>query len=318
VLLPHFDLQEQPFDTAPDPRYLFAGKTHREALSSLLHEIEAGLDFVALIAKPGMGKTTLLFEILRRMDGKAKTIFLFQTIHTPTDLVRALLFEFGASDLTRNVFELQAQLKDILVAHCAAGKRVIVFIDDAQNLSEPGLEAVRMLSRFETTRHKLIQIVLSGRPHLAEKLAWPEMLQLRRRTSILCHLKPLSPIETTDYIHHRLRIAGRDPANPLFTRSALASIARWSDGIPRSINDICFHALSLGCPTQHKTIDSDVIEGVVSNLALESRDEPTGAAPRVVWESGYAVSLEPSAGVPASKVRVLLSLRVGAFDSRRF
>jgi hypothetical protein len=140
------------------------------------------------------------------------------------------------------------------------------------------LEAVRMLSNFETARHKLIQVVLSGQPQLEEKLALPRMLRLRQRISILRRLRPLSLPETTAYISHRLRIAGHDPANPLFTRSALDLIAWWSGGIPRNINNICFNALSLGCALECKMIDSSLIEEIVCNLCLADHDDSVRAS----------------------------------------
>jgi general secretion pathway protein A len=278
MILRHFKLREQPFGVTPDPRYLYASATHREALASLLYGIQSGLGFVALTAKPGMGKTTLLFEVLGKMKETTKTVFLFQTILTPVDLVRALLIDLGVSNIHGSLVEMQSQLNQTLVAHCAAGKRLVVAIDEAQNLNESVLEAVRMLSNFETARQKLMQIILSGQPQLAETLALPQLLQLRQRISIFGQLKPLTVSETTAYVHHRLQIAGHDSAEPIFTNSALALIARHSEGIPRNINNICFNALSLGCALQCKTVDVDVIQEVVSDLDV-NRNRESAAVP---------------------------------------
>jgi len=145
-------LREQPFGVSPDPRYLYASATHREALASLLYAVDSGLGFVTLTAKPGMGKTTLLFEVLRRVRETARTVFLFQTISTPIDLVRALLIDLGAKDTHGSLVEMQAQLNEFLVKQSATGKRLVVVVDEAQNLDGSVLEAVRMLSNFETPR----------------------------------------------------------------------------------------------------------------------------------------------------------------------
>ena len=182
-MLLRYDLREQPFGVTPDPRYLYASSTHREALASILYGIDSGLGFIALTAKPGMGKTTLLFEVLQRIEAKAKTVFLFQTISDPEDLSRAILMDLGVTDIAATHIERQAQLNEALVAHSATGKRLVLAIDEAQRLDEPVLEAVRVLSNFETSRQKLIQIVLSVRPELAEKLALPQLLQLRKDQS---------------------------------------------------------------------------------------------------------------------------------------
>jgi general secretion pathway protein A len=293
MILRYFHLREQPFGVTPNPRFLYASATHREALSSLLYGIESGLGFVAITAKPGMGKTTLLFEALRRLEKTTRTVFLFQTIATPIDLVRALLLDLGEKDLDGSLVELQARLNDVLVAQSITGKRLVVAIDEAQNMDDSVLEAVRMLSNFETASHKLMQIILCGQPQLAEKLAQPQLLQLRQRISIFAHLDPLTPAETAEYIQYRLRVAGRDTDDWLFTRSAQALIARHSEGIPRNINNICFNALSIGCALKCKTIDADVIKEVINDLDI-SRYEDGAAAPAGVLNDGT----QPLSGKP--------------------
>ena len=272
MILIHSDPREHPFGVTPDPRYLYASAAHKEALASILYAIESGLGFVTLIAKPGMGKTTLLFEVLRRIEKTTKTVFLFQTISTPDDLLRALLIDAGVNDVKGSLAEMQAQLNEVLVAQSAAGKRLVVAIDEAQNLSESVLEAVRMLSNFETPRRKLIQIILSGQPQLEKTLASPQMLQLRQRISIFAHLEPLSEQEIRTYIRHRLEIFGNPAIEEVFSEPALALIARHSEGIPRNINNICFNALSLGCAIQSRTVDSKVIEEVLADLGIRKFD----------------------------------------------
>jgi general secretion pathway protein A len=269
MILDHYKLREQPFGVTPDSRYLFLSGSHREALASLLYGIEAGCGFVALIASPGMGKTTLLFHVLNQLRNKARTVFLFQTIATSEDLLRAILTDLGLGQTQGSLIEMQQRLNEVLTEQARLGKRVVVVIDEAQNLAGPVLELVRMLSNFETSREKLIQIILSGQPQFAEKIASPELVQLRQRISIFAFLKQLSPKDTELYIGHRLRTAGYALEAPLFTGEALALIVQYSEGIPRNINNLCFNALSLGCALKRKTIDGDVVREVVADLDLE-------------------------------------------------
>src|ERR1700735_1717450 len=266
MVLDYYKLQEQPFGVTPDSRYLVLTPTHKEALDSLIYGIESGCGFVALIATPGLGKTTLLFEALSILRDKPRILFLFQTISTPLDLLRALLSGLGVRDLQGSLVEMQIRLKDLLTEQFRQGKRVVVVIDEAQNLDDSVLELVRMLSNFETARDKLIQIILSGQPQLAENIGSPELLQLRQRITILARLLPFTLEETTQYIRHRLRVAGYNSDMPLFTRDALTLIAEVSEGIPRNINTLCFNALSLGSALQQKPIDRDLLRKVVADL----------------------------------------------------
>jgi general secretion pathway protein A len=269
MVLDYYKLREEPFGVTPDSRYLYSSATHREALASLLYGIEAGRGFVALIAKPGMGKTTMLFHALNRLREKARTAFLFQTACTPVDFLRTLLADLGVHETQGSLIDLQAKLNNVLAEQSRSGKPLVVVIDEAQNLDDSVLELVRMLSNFETPQQKLLQIILSGQPQLAEKLASPALVQLRQRVSIVARLEPLSRKETARYIDYRMRMAGYSAAEPLFTEAALALIAQSSEGIPRNINNLCFNALSLGCALQREMIDDDIVREVVADLDLE-------------------------------------------------
>jgi general secretion pathway protein A len=268
----HFNLREQPFGVTPDPRYMFASTAHREVLSSILYGVQAGLGFIALTGPPGTGKTTILFEVMRRLSETHRIAFLFQTVPTPADLLRGLLVELGVKSAKGNLAQMQAQLNDILVSQFAKGKPLVLVIDEAQNLNHSVLEAVRMLSNFETAGHKLMHVILAGQPQLDERLALPSMLQLRQRISIFGRLRPLTATEIQAYIHHRLCIAGYDSFTPLFTRSAMTMIARYSEGMPRNINNICFNALSCAYALGHRQIDSDVIREVITDLRMRCPD----------------------------------------------
>jgi general secretion pathway protein A len=279
MVLNYYKLAEQPFGVTPDPRYLYMSPTHREALASALYGITVGRGFTALIAKPGMGKTTILFHLLQRLQDSARTVFLFQTQSSPRDLLRSVLVDLGIEDDGGDLVQLQAKMNQALLQFSTSGKRFVVVIDEAQNLDEGVLEVVRMLSNFETPREKLMQIVLAGQPQLAKRLALPSMEQLRQRISIVARLMPLDEAETKAYVEHRLAVAGYNSPKPLFTDRAYAMIAKHSGGIPRNINNLCFNAMSLGCVRRQETIDRDVIKEVLTDLDLsplfDGAPEPT-------------------------------------------
>jgi type II secretory pathway predicted ATPase ExeA len=269
MFLRYYKLREQPFGVTPDPRYLYFSPTHREALASLVYGIEARRGFMVLVAEPGMGKTSLLFHLLQGLGSTAKTVLIFQTQCTPRDFLRSLLSDVGIEESNDDLVRMQSKLNELLLRESRAGKGLVVVVDEAQNLDPSVLEILRMLSNFETPQEKLMQIILVGQPQLANNLMNPKLLQLRQRVSILTRLIPFSPEETNQYVDHRLRVGGYDFKVPLFTRRALAAIAEHSEGIPRNINNICFHALSLGCVLKQQTIDRNVILEVLNDLNFE-------------------------------------------------
>jgi type II secretory pathway predicted ATPase ExeA len=268
MILDYYKLSEAPFGVTPDPRFLYLSPTHREALASVCYGIQAGRGFTALIARPGMGKTTLLFELLRQLQASPKTVFIFQSNCTPRDLLSNILRDMVIDSPGDDIAQMQSALNGVLLREAADGRRVVLVIDEAQNLDESVLEVLRMLSNFETPSQKLMHIVLSGQPQLAEKLASERLVQLRQRVSIVARLKSFNEEETQQYIEHRLRIAGYRSVNPMFTRRAFAAITRYSEGIPRNINNICLTAMSLGFVARTETIDETVILEVVQDLDL--------------------------------------------------
>jgi general secretion pathway protein A len=322
MVLDYYKLREQPFGVTPDARYLFPSPTHREALASFLYGVKAGRGFVALIAMPGLGKTTLLFHALDQLRGHATTVFLFQTISTPEEFLRALLTDLGSHEIPETLVGMQFRLNEVLTEQSRSGKRLVVVIDEAQNLSEPVLELVRMLSNFETPREKLIQIILSGQPQLADKLQSQKLVQLRQRISIFARLDPLSPKETELYIAHRLRIAGYNVDDPLFTADALALVAQSSEGIPRNINNLCFNALSLGCASKRQRIDCDIVREVIADLDLEPlrerkflppRPQEGGAQEAPAFLSAASTSSRPAGWLPKVAIAgVVLLVAAGA------
>jgi general secretion pathway protein A len=315
MVLDYYKLRGQAFGSTPDSQHLFLSATHKEALGCLYCGIEMGRGFVALIASPGMGKTTLLRQVLQRLPNNPKTIFLFQTIYSPSDLLHTLLTELGVGEPRGNLTEMQSRLNELLVEYARLGKRLVVAIDEAQNLDDSVLEMVRLLSNFETRREKLIHIILSGQPQLAERIESPALVQLRQRISIVARLEPFSPEETAVYIDHRMRTASYDSEVPLFTGEALALIAQFSKGIPRNINNLCFNSLSLGFVLKRKTIDGDIVREVVSDLEL-GRFPREGSRVRQSNERGLpqiAMSFssvpEPSVGAGLfSKMAIIIAV----------
>jgi general secretion pathway protein A len=267
MFLEYYGLREQPFGVTPNPRYLYHSLMHREALASLIYGIESDLGFAALIAEPGTGKTTLLFYLLEKFRKTARTALIFQTLCSPRDLLRYLANELEIETNEDDPVLLNERIKEVLVREAQARRRVIVIIDEAQNLDEPVLETIRLLSDFETQNFKLLHIILAGQLQLAEKLSRPSMAQLLQRVSMINRLNPLTPEETKNYIDYRLGVAGYR-GQSLFTIDALALIAKMSGGVPRKINRVCFNALSLGCAMGRREIDGEVIREVGLDLDI--------------------------------------------------
>jgi general secretion pathway protein A len=300
MFLKYYKLREQPFGVTPDPRFLFQSRTHREALASLFCGVTGGRGFMALIAKPGMGKTTLLFQLVKRLDRSAKTVFIFQTHQTPRDFLRSLMIDLGLPDDEGDTVRIHAKLNQMLLREYRAGKRFVLFIDEAQNLDTAVLEVVRMLSNFENSAQKLIQIILAGQPQLASNLASPDLEQLRQRLCSVARLRPFNLEETSHYIGHRLQVAGYGSRAALFTPAAVALIASSSRGIPRNINNICYNALALGCALNCGEISAELVRSVLRDLSLSSldNDDPVDLEDlREMRRNGHAEG-QPSSNLP--------------------
>jgi general secretion pathway protein A len=269
MLLESYNLREQPFGVTPDTRFLYLNHMYCEALASLWYGIEERRGFLALIAHPGMGKTTLLFHLLQRLRRtSARTAFLFQTCCSADDLIRYLLIDLGIWPSVDAV-SMRYQLNETLSQEARAGRQVVFVIDEAQNLSAATLESVRLLSDFETSQGKLLQIILAGQPQLVNTLMKPEMLQLTQRLSVTTFLDPLDAEDVERYIRHRLGVAGYQ-GKPLFTPDALRLVVEESQGIPRNINNICFGAISTAFALNQRRIDRGIVESVAADQSMRS------------------------------------------------
>jgi len=181
MFLEYYGLIEQPFGVTPDPRFLHMGAKHREALASLVYGTDTNRGFLALIAQPGMGKTSLLYQYLEGLRNKSRAAFIFQTDCDSEDFIRHILVDLSLDPAGKDLPTMHGMLNEVLLAEMRAGRRFILVIDEAQNLDERVLESVRLLSNFETPWMKLMQIVIAGQPQLAERLTRPSMAQLRQR-----------------------------------------------------------------------------------------------------------------------------------------
>jgi general secretion pathway protein A len=290
MLLQYFGLKEEPFGVSPDPRRLFLSQTHREALEALQSGFSSNRGFTAMIAPPGMGKTTLLFRFLEQIRDTARVVFLFDMDSTcePREFVAYILRDLGIVPAQGSA-EMHDQLSEVLVEENLAGRKFVIVIDEAQNLSEAVLERVRLLTNFESSKGKLIQVVLSGQPQLSDKLLQSSLLQLRQRISTVCHIKSLSIEETIGYINYRVKMAGY-LGQPLFTEGAMRLIAQASHGTPRTINNLCFNALTLCCKLKSKEVDIAMVAKVISALQLiPPSKEPIASRPNAS-ESAVSVS----------------------------
>ncbi len=248
-----FGLGEKPFAITPDPRYLFMSERHAEALAHLLYGINEAGGFIQLTGEVGTGKTTVVRSLLERMPGHADVAVILNPQLTPVEFVLTICEELGIfmrDDDTSSIKDLVDLLnKRLLEAH-AKGRRVVVIVDEAQNLTPETLEQVRLLTNLETASQKLLQIILIGQPELREVLARVELRQLAQRITGRYHLDPLSRAETAAYVSHRLKVAG-SASGDVFSTAALREVHRLTNGIPRIINVICDRAL-LGAFTQEQ------------------------------------------------------------------
>jgi N-acetylmuramoyl-L-alanine amidase/type II secretory pathway predicted ATPase ExeA len=267
MFLEFYKLRQQPFGVTPDPAYLYPSQTHCQALDALTEGIMSGRGFLTLIADPGMGKTTLLYQVLDALRDKAKTAFLFQTQCTSREFFQYLLSELRVDSAGMGLVAMHNKLNEMLFAELMKGKRFVLIVDEAQNLDDSVLETIRLLSNFETSNTKLLQIVLAGQPQLGAKLGQPQLAQLEQRIAVVQRLEAFPPEETAGYIRHRLKVSGHSTGD-LFEPEALALIAERSQGIPRNINRICYQALLEAHGEGRATVSAEIVERAERKLRV--------------------------------------------------
>ncbi len=266
-----YHFKEKPFGLTPNPAYLFLSESHREALNHLNFGIQQKEGFILITGDVGTGKTTLCRSLLSQLKKGYKTAYIFNPVLSIKDLLKNILEELGipvrAGQTKR---DLIVALNQRLLDFYKQGIGTVLIIDEAQDLSIEVLENIRLLSNLETTRDKLLQIVLVGQPELEEKLALHSLRQLNQRITIRYHLKALSLEETRDYIQHRIIIAGTS-ASVRFDASAVKVVYRLSGGIPRLINQLCDRALLAGYVAQKRNITGKLVKKGLHSLQPKKR-----------------------------------------------
>jgi general secretion pathway protein A len=259
MYLNFYDLRERPFSATPDPRFLYLTARHREAMAQLVYGVREGLGFTMLTGEVGTGKTTLLHSLLRQLDAGTAASYVFNSTLSFDGLLEYVVADLAIATPAASHAQRLLALNNFLLERHRAGLNTVLILDEAQHLSAATLEQVRLLSNFETTTAKLLQIVLVGQPELANKLRLTELRQLRQRIAVHGTLTPLSPEETRDYVRARLRTAGARDLG-LFTEAALRDVARHSRGIPRLVNILCDHCLLVGYADQKRPIEPAVVK----------------------------------------------------------
>jgi len=254
-----YGLREKPFALTPDPQFLYLSESHRTAIDSLLYGIDQREGFIVITGNIGTGKTTICRAVLEKMDKNVKTAVIFNSLLTERELLESILQDFGLPSKGRSKKELIDELNKFLLDQLSQGGNVAILVDEAQNLSIPVLEQIRMLSNLETEKEKMLQIILLGQLELDQKLNTPQLKQLSQRIAIRHHLLALTPMETESYISQRLMVAGGQ-GNITFSKSALDEIYGFSKGIPRLINLICDRTLLGGFVEQAYHIDRKIVK----------------------------------------------------------
>jgi general secretion pathway protein A len=265
MYLDFYGLKENPFNVTSDPDFLYLSQTHKEAFNHLLYGINNRRGFVEITGEVGAGKTTLCRALLGRLDSTTQTSLIFNSSLPETQLLEAIVNDFGIIPERRNKVAFLKNLNAFLLEQLSLGNNAVLIIDEAQNLRSNTLETIRMLSNLETSKEKLLQIILVGQPELRDKLNSPRLVQLRQRISVRFHIKALEKEEIRNYITHRLYVAGSSE-NISFSDGALDAIYDYSHGIPRVINLVCDKALLLGFVKETHHIEDSIIKKSIREI----------------------------------------------------
>jgi general secretion pathway protein A len=260
-----FGFREGPFQLVPNPAYLFLSKSHEEVMAHINYAIFQGEGFVEITGEVGAGKTTLCRAFLEKIENETEAAYIFNPKLDSIQLLKAINDEFGISSDKNTIKDLIDTLNIFLMEKKASGKKVVLVIDEAQNLSKEVLEQLRLLSNLETTLNKLLQIILVGQPELREILHSHELRQLGQRINVSSHLFPLTAKETKEYIQHRIHIASLKPG-VRFTAPAFYMIYKFSKGIPRLINIVCDRALLTAYSLDHRKITAGIVRSSIKEL----------------------------------------------------
>ncbi len=266
MYLNFYGLRKQPFHVTPDPEFLYLSRSHKEALAAIIYGIAEKKGFVAITGPVGVGKTTILRSYLEGADkDKLRIVYIFNAELTFDGLLRTIYHELGIQLEATDVVEMVNRLYGYLIEQYKQGKTVVLVVDEAQNMPIETLESLRMISNLETSRDKLIQIVLVGQPEFDEKLSTTRLRQLKQRVAVRATIVPFSMEESLDYIKFRLQRAGAD-ASSVFSSGAMKRIVEKARGIPRIINVLCDNALISGFGYTKKPVTKSVVEEIIRDF----------------------------------------------------
>jgi type II secretory pathway predicted ATPase ExeA len=265
MYLDPFKLKELPFRLSPDPQFLYLSKQHARAKAYMESTIWFTDGFVVITGEIGAGKTTLIESFLKEIQQDVGVAQINQTQVSAIDFLQALLVQFGFSPFKMKKAELIATINTFLIEQYAAGRKVLLIVDEAQNLSMRVLEEIRLLSGVETTKEKVLRIILCGQPELNEKLNAPELVQLTQRIRLRFHLSTLSQTEMRAYIQHRLEVAGAGDRQ-IFAEDTFAEIFRYTGGVPRLINTLCDTSMMAAFAGERDNVTLQDVQGAVDEL----------------------------------------------------
>lgn len=260
-----YNLKERPFNVTSDPAFFFLSQQHKEALSHLLYGVTQRKGILVITGEIGTGKTTLCRFFLNQLPKNVKTAFILNPYFSEIQLLEAIIKDFGLKVKNKSRLSFVWELNNFLLGESEAGNNVVLIIDEAQNLRPQALEQVRLLSNLETEKDKLLQIVLMGQPELNRKLNFYDLRQLQQRIMVRYHIRPLEEHELSEYINHRLNIAGSN-GSVTFKDETFKAIFDFSGGVPRLVNVICDRALLAGFVAETKTINMDIINKCIKEL----------------------------------------------------
>jgi type II secretory pathway predicted ATPase ExeA len=260
-----FKLHELPFRLSPDPQFLFLSKQHARAKAYMESTVWFTDGFVVITGEIGAGKTTLIETFLKELQTDAVVAQINQTQLSPTAFLQTVLVQFGFSPFNMKKPEVLATLNQFLVEQHVSGRKVLLIVDEAQNLSHRVLEEVRMLSGIETTKEKALRIILAGQPELNDKLNSPDLVQLAQRVRLRFHLTALTKDETVAYIDHRLEVAGSQ-GRRIFADETYATIYKYTGGVPRLINTLCDTCLMAAFGRDQDTVTAEDLDAAVQEL----------------------------------------------------
>jgi type II secretory pathway predicted ATPase ExeA len=274
--LEHFKLDVAPFGLMPDPEFVYWSNQHARAKAYMESTIWLSDGFVVITGEIGSGKTTLLQSFLNELEDDVVYAVVSQTQLTATQFLQSALTEFGFKPFDKKKVELLDMLNMFLIEQYSAGKKVILIVDEAQNLSSKVLEEIRLLSGIETSTEKVLRIILAGQPELKDTLDADRLKQLVQRVRLRFHLGALTSVEMREYVEHRLKVAGCEEAD-LFEDSCFPVLYRYSGGVPRLINTICDSALLVGYADEKTRITGAEIEATAVELGWEEHEDTTGS-----------------------------------------